>query len=155
MALHPAWAFPWQGSPEKSYGKRVRLSEANHRFRGGALCDHPRNLTDDQLKALAAQGGVAQICLYKGFINKEEDKASLSDAIRHINHIVDLIGIDHVGIGSDFDGDGELIGCSATNELINITVRLLEEGYTEEDIRKIWGGNLLRVMTAIQDFQNK
>ena len=61
-----------------------------------ALCDHPRNLTDDQLKALAAQGGVAQICLYKGFINKEEDKASLSDAIRHINHIVDLIGIDHI-----------------------------------------------------------
>ena len=119
------------------------------------LCDHPRNLTDDQLKALAAQGGVAQICLYKGFINKEEEKASLSDAIRHINHIVDLIGIDHVGIGSDFDGDGELIGCSATNELINITVRLLEEGYTEEDIRKIWGGNLLRVMTAIQDFPNK
>ncbi len=120
-----------------------------------ALCDHPRNLTDDQLKALAAQGGVAQICLYKGFINKEEEKASLSDAIRHINHIVDLIGIDHVGIGSDFDGDGELIGCSATNELINITVRLLEEGYTEEDIRKIWGGNLLRVMTAIQDSPNK
>ena len=117
--------------------------------------DHPRNLTDDQLKALAAQGGVAQICLYKGFINKEEEKASLSDAIRHINHIVDLIGIDHVGIGSDFDGDGELIGCSATNELINITVRLLEEGYTEEDMRKIWGGNLLRVMTAIQDFPNK
>ena len=75
-----------------------------------ALCDHPRNLTDDQLKVLAAQGGVAQICLYKGFINKEEDKASLSDAIRHINHIVALIGIDHVGIGSDFDGDGELIG---------------------------------------------
>ena len=68
---------------------------------------------------------------------------------------MDLIGIDHVGIGSDFDGDGELIGCLATNELINITVRLLEEGYTEEDIRKIWGGNLLRVMTAIQDFQNK
>ena len=85
----------------------------------------------------------------------QEEKASLSDAIRHINHIVDLIGIDHVGIGSDFDGDGELIGCSATNELINITVRLLEEGYTEEDIRKIWGGNLLRVMTAIQDFPNK
>ena len=75
--------------------------------------------------------------------------------MRDINHIVDLIGIDHVGIGSDFDGDGELIGCSATNELINITVRLLEEGYTEEDIRKIWGGNLLRVMTAIQDFPNK
>lgn len=117
-----------------------------------ALCDHPRNLTDDQLKALAAHGGVAQVCLYKGFINEDAEKASLSDAIRHINHIVCVAGIDHVGIGSDFDGDGELIGCSATNELINITVRLLEEGYTEEDIRKIWGGNFLRVMRTVQDF---
>ena len=115
-----------------------------------ALCNHPRNLTDEQLKALAAKGGVAQICLYKGFINKDSKKASLTDAIRHINHIVDLIGIDHVGIGSDFDGDGELIGCRASNELINITVRLLKDGYSEEDIAKIWGGNLLRVMSRVQ-----
>lgn len=115
-----------------------------------SLCNHPRNLTDEQIKALAAQGGVVQICLYKGFINEEADKASLSDAIRHINHIVKLVGTDHVGIGSDFDGDGEVIGCSSSNELINITQRLLEEGYSEEDIRKIWGGNLLRVMTAVQ-----
>lgn len=83
-------------------------------------------------------GGVAQICLYKGFINEDAEKASLSDAIRHIDHIVDLIGINHVGIGSDFDGDGELIGCRASNELINITMRLLKEGYTENDIAKIW-----------------
>lgn len=116
-----------------------------------ALCNHPRNLTDDQLKALAAQGGVAQICLYKGFINEESEKASLSDAIRHINHIVDLVGIDHVGIGSDFDGDGELIGCRASNELINITVRLIKEGYSEEDIAKIWGKNFLRVLTMAQN----
>lgn len=115
-----------------------------------ALCNHPRNLTDEQLKALAEQGGVAQICLYKGFINEDAEKASLSDAIRHIDHIVDLIGINHVGIGSDFDGDGELIGCRASNELINITMRLLKEGYTENDIAKIWGGNLLRVMNKAQ-----
>lgn len=115
-----------------------------------ALCDHPRNLTDEQIKALAEKGGVIQVCLYKGFINAAEEKASLSDAIRHINHIVSLVGVDHVGIGSDFDGDGELIGCRAANELINITVRLLKEGYSEQDIQKIWGGNLLRVMTAIQ-----
>ncbi len=114
-----------------------------------SLCNHPRNLTDEQIKALADHNGVMQICLYKGFINPEEEKASLSDAIRHINHVVKLVGIDYVGIGSDFDGDGELIGCSATNELINITVRLLEEGYSEEDIRKIWGGNLMRVMTTV------
>lgn len=119
-----------------------------------ALCNHPRNLTDDQLKALAAKQGVVQICLYKGFINEDADKASLTDAIRHINHIVDLIGINHVGIGSDFDGDGELIGCRASNELINITVRLLKEGYSENDIAKIWGGNLLRVMSRVQSAYN-
>lgn len=116
-----------------------------------ALCNHPRNLTDEQLKAIAAKGGVVQVCLYKGFINEEAEKASLSDAIRHINHLVELMGINHVGIGSDFDGDGELIGCRASNELINITVRLLKEGYTENDIQQIWGGNLLRVMKDAQD----
>jgi len=115
-----------------------------------SICNHPRNLSDEQIKALADHNGVMQICLYKGFINKEEEKASLSDAIRHINHVVNLVGIDYVGIGSDFDGDGELIGCSATNELINITVRLLDEGYSEEDIRKIWGGNFLRVFGEVQ-----
>lgn len=116
-----------------------------------ALCDHPRNLTDEQLKALAERGGVAQVCLYKGFINEDAEKASLSDAIRHLNHMVEIMGIDHVGIGSDFDGDGELIGCSATNELINITMRLLKEGYSENDIRKIWGENFLRVLTMAQN----
>lgn len=114
------------------------------------LCNHPRNLTDDQLKAIAGQGGVVQLCLYKGFINEEAEKASVSDAIRHINHMVDLIGVEHVGIGSDFDGDGELIGCRASNELINITMHLLKEGYSETDISRIWGGNFLRVMLQVQ-----
>ena len=116
-----------------------------------ALCNHPRNLSDEQIKALAAKGGVMQVCLYKGFINEAEEKASLSDAIRHINHIVSLVGTDYVGIGSDFDGDGELIGCRAANELINITTRLLKEGYSQEDLKKIWGGNLIRVMKAVQE----
>ena len=75
--------------------------------------------------------------------------------------MVEIMGIDHVGIGSDFDGDGELIGCSATNELINITVRLLQEGYTEEEIQKIWGGNWIHVWkqalryAASQQMSNK
>ena len=115
-----------------------------------ALCNHPRNLTDAQIKALAEQGGVVQICLYKGFINPEAEKASVSDAIRHINHIVDLVGVNHVGIGSDFDGDGELIGCRSSNELINITMHLLKEGYSDADISQIWGGNFLRVMRKVQ-----
>lgn len=120
-----------------------------------ALCDHPRNLTDDQLRAIASKGGVVQVCLYKGFINTEAEKASLTDAVNHICHIIEVAGIDHVGIGSDFDGDGELIGCRATNELINLTVRLLQKGFSEQDIQKIWGGNLLRVLTAVQSSNSK
>jgi Zn-dependent dipeptidase, microsomal dipeptidase homolog len=115
-----------------------------------AICNHPRNLTDDQLKALAAKNGVVQVCIYGSFINKNEEEASIADVITHINHIVRLIGINHVGIGSDFDGDGGVIGCNAANELINITVRLLKEGYSEEDISKIWGGNLMRVFSEVQ-----
>lgn len=120
-----------------------------------SLCNHPRNLTDNQLKALAAKNGVVQVCLYKGFINEDAEKASVSDAIRHIDHIVNLIGIHHVGIGSDFDGDGELLGCRASNELINITVGLLKRGYSENDIAKIWGGNLLRLMAHVQAAYNE
>lgn len=115
-----------------------------------ALCNHRRNLDDEQIKALAAKEGVIQICLYKGFINEAEDEASLSDAIRHILHVVDLVGADYVGIGSDFDGDGELIGCRAANELINITMRLKSEGFSDDDVTKIWGGNLMRVMRHVQ-----
>ncbi|MDR2918932.1 MAG: gamma-glutamyl-gamma-aminobutyrate hydrolase family protein [Tannerella sp.] len=116
-----------------------------------ALTPHRRNLTDEQIKALAANGGVMQICLYKGFLNPEPEKASVSDAIRHICHVVDLVGADYVGIGSDFDGDGEIIGCRAANELIQITMRLVALGFDEESIRKIWGGNLLRVMRNVQN----
>ena len=116
-----------------------------------ALCDHTRNLTDDQLIALADNGGVIQVGLYPGFIRKGADSATLNEAIQHINHIVDLIGIDHVGIGSDFDGGGELIGCKAANEMVNITVKLLEQGYNETDIAKIWGGNFLRVLCEVRE----
>ncbi len=111
-----------------------------------ALCNHARNLDDEQIKTLSSQGGIISICLYEGFINKEAEKASLSDAVNHICHAVDIAGIDHVGIGSDFDGGGELIGCRAANELIQITQRLMGKGFDDEAISKIWGGNLLRIM---------
>ncbi|MDR3268824.1 MAG: membrane dipeptidase [Tannerella sp.] len=120
-----------------------------------ALCNHPRNLTDDQIKAIAAKGGAVHICLFTGFIRENSGETgcpegTLTDAIRHINHVVNLVGVDYVGIGSDFDGGGELIGCRAANELIHVTVRLLKEGYTYEEIQKIWSGNLLRVMQTVQ-----
>ena len=115
-----------------------------------ALCNHPRNLTDAQLKALADKGGVAQVTLYNGFL-KEQGTANIQDAIAHLNHMVDVMGIEHVGIGTDFDGDGGIIGCASASELINFTRCLLKERYSEEDIRRIWGGNFLRVMEEVQN----
>lgn len=115
-----------------------------------ALCDHPRNLTDDQLRALAASGGVTQVCLYDGFL-RQEGGATVDDAVRHILHMVNIAGIDHVGIGTDFDGDGGIIGCADASEVINLTRRLLAEGFAEEDLAKLWGGNFLRVMRIVQN----
>lgn len=119
-----------------------------------ALCNHPRNLTDGQLKTIAAKGGVIQVCLYPGFLSLQSG-ATIHDAIRHIDYMVKLIGADHVGIGTDFNGDGGVPGCDAANEVINITRELLRHGYTHQDIEKIWGGNLLRVMRSVQDFAEK
>ena len=114
-----------------------------------SLCDHPRNLTDDQIKAITRKGGVIQVCLYSGFLRSDRE-ANILDAIEHLNHIVNLAGVEHVGIGTDFDGDGGIIGCNDSSELINFTRRLMKERYSEEDIRRIWGGNFLRVMEEVQ-----
>ena len=114
-----------------------------------ALCDHDRNLTDEQLRALAKNGGVIQICIYGGYLNKDAKTASVDDVVRHIDHAVKVAGIDHVGIGSDFDGGGGVLGCAGDNDMINITVKLIEKGYSEEDLRKIWGGNFFRVMNQV------
>ena len=114
-----------------------------------ALCDHPRNLTDDQMRALAAKGGVMQITMYNGFLVKDGE-ATVMDALRHLEHAIEVMGIDHVGIGTDFDGDGGVRGMANASELINFTRLLLSRKYSEQDIEKIWGGNFLRVMSLIQ-----
>lgn len=114
-----------------------------------ALCDHPRNLTDDQMRALAAKGGVMQITMYNGFLVKDGE-ATVLDALRHLAHAIEVMGIDHVGIGTDFDGDGGVRGMANSSELLNFTRLLLARGYSEQDIEKIWGGNFLRVMTQVQ-----
>ena len=114
-----------------------------------ALCNSDRNLTDEQLRALAKNGGVIQICIYGGYLNKNPKAASVDDVVNHIDHAVKVAGIDHVGIGSDFDGGGGVLGCAGDNDMINITVKLIEKGYSEEDIRKIWGGNFFRVMNEV------
>jgi microsomal dipeptidase-like Zn-dependent dipeptidase/gamma-glutamyl-gamma-aminobutyrate hydrolase PuuD len=118
-----------------------------------ALCDHPRNLTDDQLRALAARGGVAHTTLYAGFLRKD-GQATILDAIRHLEHAIDIMGIDNVGLGTDFDGDGGVPGLADSSELINFTLHLLRRKYSEAYIRKIWGGNWLRVMAQVQSKKN-
>jgi membrane dipeptidase len=155
-----------------------------------ALCDHPRNLTDDMLRALAKNGGVAQINFYSGFLDGEyaaaqkkleaqyeaEDKQliekwkadparmsrerrrlenqydarlprpSFERIVDHIDHAVKVAGVDHVGLGSDFDGSTMPRGLDDVSKLPLITAELLRRGYREPDIIKILGANLLRVM---------
>ena len=115
-----------------------------------ALCDHPRNLSDDQMRALAAKGGVAQTTIYHGFL-KKDGEATILDVMAHLDHAIDVMGIDHVGLGTDFDGDGGVRGLADSSELINFTRQLLARRYSEQDIQKIWGGNFLRVMAQVQN----
>lgn len=115
-----------------------------------ALCDVPRNLTDDQLRALAAKGGVAHVTLYHGFLRNDRCEASIMDAIAHLEHAIKIVGVEHVGLGSDFDGDGGVKGIADSSEMINFTLHLLRRRYNERDIARIWGGNWLRVMAKVQ-----
>lgn len=108
------------------------------------LCEHTRNLTDDQMRALASTGGVAQLCLYSGFLRKE-GRATIEDAVRHILYMIEVMGVEHVGIGSDFDGGGGVLGLEDASSLTALTSRLMAHGLTERELSLIWGENLLRV----------
>jgi membrane dipeptidase len=159
-----------------------------------ALCDTPRNLSDDLIRKIASKGGVVQICLLSDYIKilpqderrekaeeslrsrygrydkmpKEErakleqewedldhlyprQLATISDLIDHVDHVVKLVGVDYVGFGSDFDGGGGLADCRDVSDFPKLTMELVRRGYSEKDIAKIWGGNLLRVMKGVED----
>lgn len=158
-----------------------------------ALADHPRNLTDDQMRALAAKGGIAQIVAFSTYvkadpgrtaagmalrnriaqeqgaarfsylahgklpefregmaeINRLYPRATLAQFVDHIDHAVKVMGIDNVGISSDFDGGGGVIGWDDASETGNVTAELLKRGYTYEEIEKLWSGNFLRVWAEV------
>ena len=118
-----------------------------------AIYDHNRNLTDEQLRALAQNGGVIQIYGVYVFLSPNRRNTTLNDMLDHLDHAVKVAGIDHVGIGSDFDGGSGVIGCQHAGQLLNITAGLIERGYSEEEIAKIWGGNFLRVMNEVQNVE--
>ncbi|HEY6386842.1 MAG TPA: dipeptidase [Candidatus Acidoferrum sp.] len=161
-----------------------------------AICDAPRNMTDDMIRALAAKGGVIQINYHVGFLSQEFrnaekahpewDKAialeiqrrcgdregcqliegdrvtreyvlrgdlpkvEWTKIIEHIDHAVKIAGIEHVGLGSDFDGANMPFGMEDATKLPLITNALLEKGYSEGDVRKILGENTLRVMAEVE-----
>ena len=163
------------------------------------LCDHPRNLSDEMIKALASNGGVIQICFVSSFVketkpnperekaldalrekygprreikdeavlekmreeymevyeNYPRERATVEDLIDHVDYVVKLVGVDHVGFGTDFDGGGDIEGCSDVSELPNLTVELVRRGYSEEEIRKIWGGNLMQVFRKVVEVADK
>ena len=163
-----------------------------------ALCDNPRNLTDDMIRALAKSGGVLQMCFLSAYLkapaaNPErekalkdleakygprrsvaqiadadlrakaqqefqavmqkypDDRATVKDVVDHIDHIVNLVGEDYAGIGTDFDGGGAVTGCSDVSQMFHVTMETLRRGYSETRIRKIWGGNLMRVLQKTID----
>ncbi|MCU7497320.1 MAG: membrane dipeptidase [Ignavibacteria bacterium] len=160
-----------------------------------ALCNSPRDMDDEMLRAIAKNDGVVQICILTDYIKEEpqnklrdsvmsifrqkyanygamtEDEkaamrkeraeldkkyprklATVSDAVDHIDHIVSVCGIDHAGIGTDFDGGGELEDCYDVSEMKNITVELLKRGYSHADVAKIWGGNFFRVFKEVETY---
>lgn len=114
-----------------------------------AVHAHPRNLDDETLLALQASGGVVQVVAFDAYLKDRTGgtapAATVADLVDHIDYAVRLIGIDHVGIASDFDGGGGVVGWANAAETGNVTAELVRRGYSPADIEKIWSGNLLRV----------
>ena len=116
-----------------------------------SLCNHSRNLDDEQLDWIKQNGGVVQTVAYAGYLRDDisTELVTVKDLVDHIDYMVKRIGINHVGISSDFDGGGGIKGWSDASETFNVTKELLERGYSKEEIGKIWSGNLLRVLTEV------
>jgi len=114
-----------------------------------AIKNHKRNLRDDEIKAIAAKGGLIQVATGRFFLStKPKNEVTVKDIADHIDHVRNLVGIKHVGIGTDFDGGGGVVGMETAAKMKNLTVELLKRGYTKRELRYFWGENLLRVLSA-------
>lgn len=114
-----------------------------------SLNPHYRNLTDEQIKAIAEKGGYIGINFYNKFLVKSGG-ADIEDVVRHIDHLKDLVGVDYIGIGADFDGGiTPPAGLEDVTRYPELTSALLQRGYTKEDVTKILGGNFLRVYKQV------
>jgi membrane dipeptidase len=117
-----------------------------------ALCDHSRNMTDWQLDVIRDVRGVVQITAVSAFLkpNAKPEEVTVADFADHIDHAVRRIGIDHVGISSDFDGGGGFSDWHDAGQSHNVTTELLRRGYDRGALEKLWGGNFLRVMRVAE-----
>ncbi|MFT8806890.1 dipeptidase [Gluconobacter sp.] len=115
-----------------------------------ALCDHPRNLDDEQLDRLQETGGLIQVTAMGSFL-KKGGGGTVEDLVRHVAYIADRIGVEHVGISSDFDGGGGIPGWKDATETANVTRALQAAGFSDADIAAIWGGNMLRLLETAEE----
>ena len=112
------------------------------------LHDHYRNLNDDQIIAIANSGGVIGVVFYHWFLSGSS--TNISQVVDHIDYIKNLVGIDHVALGSDFDGISSMItGLEDVSKFPNLTIELLRKGYTRSDLEKILSGNVMRVFKEV------
>jgi membrane dipeptidase len=126
----------------------IIASHANAR----AVCDHRRNLTDAQLEKIARNGGVVGVTFVPAFVDGNEDKTTIPHILDHVDHLVKVMGEDHVGLGSDFDGffgEERTPGLEDVSRMPAITAGLVERGYSDAAIQRILGGNLLRVFKKV------
>jgi len=114
------------------------------------LCPHLRNLKDEQIKSIAEKGGIIGITFVPDFLTNEKRETTIKDVTEHIDYLVKRVGVDYVGLGSDFDGTKVLpLGLEGVDKVPNITEELLNRGYKVEEIEKILGENWLRVFKKV------
>lgn len=124
-------------TPEPNPTMTEKLAEIRQKF------GDYNKLPEDSKKLMRVQ--------YREIRRKYEKLATVKDIVDHIDHVVQVIGIDYVGIGTDFDGGGGVEGCRSVDEMKNITIELLRRGYTKPEIEKIWGGNFMRVFRKVEE----
>ena len=117
-----------------------------------SLCPHARCMTDDQIKALAATDGSMAIAFAPQFIHENMELATIDLLVDHVSYVADLVGVDHVSIGTDYDGLGTTVPVvPEVSQLVHLTRSMMAHGFTEPEIRKIWGGNFMRILAQTVD----
>ncbi len=108
----------------------------------------PRNLTDEEIRAIAGKGGLVQVVSLKSYLSaKPKDQVTVKEMADHIDYIKNLVGIKHVGIGTDFEGGGGVVGMEDASKMKSLTVELLKRGYSFNELKLFWGGNFMRVLS--------